>query len=178
MIQYTGTSSRSNYNDERTATIGRPSELLRRLGVGSRPVFHLLSPLGFPPCRLPYLTAAVDFLLSSRCSSLILFALLSSRSPPPVLVLLFLLLHLLLLLLLLLLILPYSRRSLRRIAPQQEQTSPRGRHGATESRWMDLSLLSLSLSPSFSLSILRNYHGGHREGSLGRKCVISGIRAR
>lgn len=54
--------------------------------------------------------------------------------------------------LLLLLILPYSRRSLRCIAPQQEQTSLRGRHGATESRW-------ISLAP---FSILRNYHGGHR----------------
>lgn len=73
-------------------------------------------------------------------------------------------------LLLLLLILPYSRRSLRCIAPQQEQTSLRGRHGATESRWMDLSRSFLD-PPELS-------RGPPREGSLGRKCVISGIRAR
>jgi len=61
MIQYTGTSSRSNYNDERTATIGRPSELLRRLGVGSRPVlYHLPSSLSLAP---PH--HRVDFLLLS-----------------------------------------------------------------------------------------------------------------
>lgn len=74
MIQYTGTSSRSNYNDERTATIGRPSELLRRLGVGSRPVFHLLS------CSPPHLAPPhhrVDFLLLS----LLFLDPLSPRSP-------------------------------------------------------------------------------------------------
>lgn len=162
MIQYTGTSSRSNYNDERTATIGRPSELLRRLGVGSRPVLHHL-PASSPPA-LPHLIIASTS-CSFRCSSLILFALLSSSSlcsvpspsspsSPS---------------LLLLLVLPYSRRSLRCIASQQEQTSLRGRHGATESRWMDLSRSSLD-PPELSR--------GHREGSLGRKCVISGIRAR
>lgn len=136
MIQYTGTSSRSNYNDERTATIGRPSELLRRLGVGSRPVLYHLP--ASPPPVLPHLIIASTS-CSFRCSSLILFALLSSTSlcsfllPSPASS------SSLLLLLLLLLILPYSRRSLRCIAPQQEQTSLRGRHGATESRWMDLS---------------------------------------
>lgn len=77
MIQYTGTSSRSNYNDERTATIGRPSKLLRRLGVGSRPVLHHL-PASLPPA-LPHLIIASTS-CSFRCSSLILFALLSSSS--------------------------------------------------------------------------------------------------
>lgn len=143
MIQYTGTSSRSNYNDERTATIGRPSELLRRLGVESRPVLRYLLASVFLSLSLSLLSALPHLIIAStscsfRCSSLILFALLSSSllypfpseslpsssSPPPPL---------------LLLVLPYSRRSLRCIAPQQEQTSLRGRHGATESRWMDLS---------------------------------------
>lgn len=131
MIQYTGTSSRSNYNDERTATIGRPSELLRRLGVGSSSTFFPPSVfLSAPPHRRRRRLLALLSLLFLDPLRLDR----SSRSCPPLLVLL--LLHLLLLL-----VLPYSRRSLRRIlAPQQEQTSPRGRHGATESRWMDLSL--------------------------------------
>lgn len=42
------------------------------------------------------------------------------------------------------------RASGRCCAPQQEQTSPRGRHGATESRWMDLGAVS---------PIPWNYHG-------------------
>lgn len=84
---------------------------------------------------LPHLITASTS-CSFRCSSLILFALLSSFSfslslPSPSSSLL------------ILLALPYSRRSLRRTAPQQEQTSLRGRHGATESRWMDLSRFSL-----------------------------------
>jgi len=87
MIQYTGTSSRSNYNDERTATIGRPSELLRRLGVGSRPVLHLLPPLSpVPPHR------RVDFLLLSLLflDPLCLLLLLALRALPAVLLFLFL----------------------------------------------------------------------------------------
>lgn len=59
MIQYTGTSSQSNYNDERTATIGlATTRLPRRLGVGFERSFapvHLLS----PSSTTPSLSAAV-----------------------------------------------------------------------------------------------------------------------
>lgn len=92
-----------------------------------------LSPCLAPPHhRFDFLLLSLLFLDPLRFT--LLFLLLysvppSAPSSPP--------------LLLLLLILPYSRRSLRCIAPQQEQTSLRGRHGATESRWMDLSRSSL-----------------------------------
>lgn len=112
MIQYTGTSSRSNYNDERTATIGLALGSLGGQALDLRPFLaaHLLSSCAsscfscsFPSPSFPPLSLFTSLYLVSFASA----------SP--------------------------SGERPRCCAPQQEQTSPRGRHGATESRWMDLS---------------------------------------
>lgn len=149
MIQYTGTSSRSNYNDERTATIGPGWQLLRRLGVES----SLLSSISFPP------TFFLLFLYHQH-------ALLSPVPPPsppsPCLSPLYLLSFAFA-------PLPTGRMELSSVARRNKSkhlhrvvTGPRSHGGWILERFLDPPELS----------------GGHRGGSLGRKCVISGIRAR
>ena len=89
-----------------------PSEARRWIWGPSSP------PTSFPPAPLPVFlvpSPRPPFHLSLSSLHFISF-----RSPP-------------------LLLLASGRGALRCCAPQQEQTSPRGRHGATESRWMDLS---------------------------------------
>lgn len=66
MIQYTGTSSRSNYNDERTATIGWPATRASSfggLGVGSGKAY---------PPRSPLLVVFLFFLFPSPFFALLL----------------------------------------------------------------------------------------------------------
>lgn len=69
MIQYTGTSSRSNYNDERTATIGLALGSLGGQALDPRPFLaaHLLSSscfsCSFPSLSFPPLTLSLSFSL-------------------------------------------------------------------------------------------------------------------
>lgn len=96
-----------------------PSEARRWIrGPSSPPTSFPLPVFLVPSPRSPFhLSLFLSLSLSSSLSSL---HFISFRSPP-------------------LLLLASGRGALRCCAPQQEQTSPRGRHGATESRWMDLS---------------------------------------
>ena len=168
MIQYTGTSSQSNYNDERTATIGlATTRLPRRLGVGFDRSFapvHLLFPSSATPSLSPQLLLLFFsfslFPLASRFASrsstaatspslpLYLVSFATAASP--------------------LFLLPsgglsgVARTATRANIHHGVVTGPRS-HGG----WI---LAELFLDPP-------ELSRGHRGGSIGRKCVISGIRA-